>query len=277
MKRFAYFDGQVLPIEEAKVSISDIGLMRGFGLYEAIAVFGGRPLRLADHWQRLEGGAKILGLKVPINAKEAGQIIGEISEKSGLKRRANVRVILTGGETLGGIDFNPTKPTFYILIEEWSKLPEGNYQKGAKLITHEYLREMPEVKTTNYIRAVSLQEKKKKEDALEILYVSKNKVSECATSNIFLVKNNTLITPHKNILEGVTRKIVLELTNGTYQIEEREVVMTELKSADEIFITASFKDIVPIVKIDEYEIGSGKAGPVTRDIIEKYAEYIGQS
>ncbi len=263
-----------MPIDEAKVSVSDIGLMRGLSLYEAIAVVGAKPLRLADHWERLESGAKTLGLKVPINSAKASEVIREISEKSDLSGRANVRVILTGGETIGGIDYDPRNPTFYILVEGWSKLPEENYREGAKLVTFEHRRDMPEVKTTNYTRAASLQGWKKREGALEILYTHEGKILECATSNIFLVKDGVIITPNKDILEGVTRKIVLELAEGKYKIEKREVVAEELDSADEIFITASFKDIVPIVKVDKKKVGNGEVGPVTKDIMDRYAKYL---
>lgn len=274
MKRFAYLSGKILPLEDASVSISDIGLMRGFALYEAITLINGKPFRLSDHWRRLEKGARTLGLRVPVSVSEAERIIRELAEKSELKGRANVRVILTGGKTVGGIDFDPQNPTFYILVEEWVKLPEENYTNGAKLIVHEFLRDMPEVKTTNYTRAVSLQEEKKKEDALEILYTHEGKVLECATSNFFLVKDNVLITPDKDILEGVTRKIVLELSKDDYKIEERVVAVEELKSADEIFITASFKDIVPIVKVDNFGVKDGSVGKISKDLMGKFAKYL---
>jgi branched-subunit amino acid aminotransferase/4-amino-4-deoxychorismate lyase len=133
---------------------------------------------------------------------------------------------------------------------------------------------MPEIKTTNYIRAVNLQSLMKEQGALEILYTHDDEVLECATSNFFLVKDNVLITPAEGVLEGITRKIVLELAEGDYKIERRKVAKADLGLADEIFITSSFKDIVPIVKIDDFAIGDGKVGPVTRDLMDKFAKYL---
>jgi branched-chain amino acid aminotransferase len=136
------------------------------------------------------------------------------------------------------------------------------------------MRELPEYKTTNYIRAVNLQNWRKEEGAIEILYTYDNEILECATSNIFIVKDKILITPNENILKGVTRKVVLELAEGKYKTEERPIYEEELKNADEIFITSSFKDIVPIVKIDDFKIANGQVGPITKELIKEFAKVI---
>ena len=274
MNQYCFLNGEVLPLQDARVSVLDIGLLRGYGIYEALTVIKGKPLHFADHWQRLERGAKVLNIKVPITKESAEEKIVEIVEKSGFSTRANVRIVLTGGEVLNGIEHNSLKPTFYMVAEEWKALPKENFEKGAKLITHKYKREMPELKTTNYIVGASLQDIKNQKGALEILYINEGKVLECATSNIFLVKDGVLITPEKDILEGVTRKIVLELAQGVYNIEKREVSFEEIKSADEVFITASFKDIVPVVMVDNFNIGDRVVGKVTKDFIERFTKYL---
>jgi len=257
------------------VSVLDIGLLRGYGIYEGIAAFRGKPFRFADHWNRFVSGAHILNLNIPITEEKAEKVIGEIIEKSGYGERANVRFILTGGKTLGGIEYDFDNPTFYIVAEKWEPLSSDLYEKGAKLITYRHLRELPEYKTINYIRAVNLQNFRKEEKALEILYVYDGEVLECATSNIFIVKNKILITPVENVLKGITRKVVLELAEqNNIKIEERPVREEELKTADEVFITSSFKDIVPIVKIDDFMIGSGEVGDMTKNLMSKFAEII---
>jgi branched-subunit amino acid aminotransferase/4-amino-4-deoxychorismate lyase len=200
--------------------------------------------------------------------------MAELLEKNGLKGRANIRMILTGGRTIGGIEYEFENPTFYILVEKWESLPIDYYQNGAKLITYKHTRELPQFKTTNYIRAVNLQDWRKGEKAAEILFVNDGEVLECATSNIFIVKDKTLITPDENILKGVTRKVVLELAQDSYKTEEGSVREEELKSADEVFITSSFKDIMPIVKIDEFQIGNGQVGEVTKDLMVRFNKYV---
>ena len=274
MTQYCFLNGKVLPAEEAKVSLSDIGLLRGYGIYDGMAAFKGRPFRFVDHWNRFVSGAHILNLNIPITEEKAEKIIMELLEKKGLRERANIRMILTGGETLGGIEYDFENPTFYILTEKWESLPPDYYQNGAKLVTYTHKRELAEYKTTNYIRATVLQNFRKEEKAVEILYTFDGEVLECATSNFFIVKNKNLITPSENILKGITRKVIMELCDGKYKIEERPVAEEELKTADEVFITSSFKDIVPIVKIDDFEVGGGEVGPVTKDLIAKFKAYI---
>lgn len=274
MKQYCYLNGEILPLEEAKISILDIGILRGYSVYDGMALINGKVLRFSDHWQRFNQGAEALSLKVLISKEELEQKIIEITQKSGFSTRANIRLILTGGETIGGIDYDHEKPTFYAVAEKWEPLPNEYYEKGTKLVTSRHMREMPKFKTTNYIEAVKLQKMRKEEEAVEILYMFEGEVLECATSNIFLVKDNVLITPATDILGGITRKIVLELADGNYKIEQRKVAEGELKSADEVFITSSFKDVVPIVKIDDFSISNGEVGPVTKDLMDKFAKYI---
>ena len=274
MNQYCFLNGEIMSLAEAKVSILDIGLLRGYGIYDGLAVINSKPLRFADHWQRFVRGARALNIKVPITEELAQKKITEIVDKSGFSNRINVRMILTGGQAIGGVEYNFQEPTFYMVAEEWESLPKENYENGTKLITYSYKREMPKLKTTNYIMAVNLQGLKKEQGAVEILYIHNSKVFECATSNIFLVKNNTLITPEIDVLEGITRKIVLELAEENYKIKKRGVHDRDLKSADEVFITSSFKDIVPVIEIDDFTVNSGKVGRVTKDLMDRLAQYI---
>lgn len=274
MNQYCFLNGKILPLEEAKIGIEDIGLLRGYGIYDGLAVFKGKVFHLTDHWNRLLSGARVLNLKVPITKEKAGRIIEALAIKNKFTERANVRIILTGGQTLGGIEYDFENPTFYIITEKWESLPQDFYKSGTKLVTYRHMRELPEYKTINYIRAVNLQNFRKKEQAVEILYTYDGEILECATSNIFIVKNKTLITPAINVLKGITRKVVLELAGDKYKIEERPIQEEELKIADEIFITSSFKDIVPIVKVDNFAVANGQVGPITRDLMGEFAKII---
>ena len=275
MTGYCFLNGKILPLSEAKIGVGDIGLLRGYGIYDGIAAFNGKPFRFTDHWNRFVSGAHILNLNVPITEEKAQKIIEELAVKNGFIDRANVRIILTGGQTIGGIEYDFENPTFYILVEKWEPLPLDFYKSGAKLVTYRHMRELPEYKTTNYIRAVNLQNWRKEEKAVEILYTHEGEVLECATSNVFILKNKTLITPVENILKGITRKVVLGLANkANFKIEERRIEEEELKTADEVFVTSSFKDIVPIVKIDDFVIAGGEVGPVTKDLMEEFAKVI---
>lgn len=279
MNQYCFLNGEIVPLSEAKVGVQDIGLVRGYGIYEGIPVLNGAPFRFADHWNRFLDGTHALNLNVPVTEEKAEKVIRELVEKNGVSKRSNIRIVLTGGPTINGIEYSFDTPTFYILAEKHEPLPQESYEEGAKLITYNYQREIPEHKTTNYIRAVLLQDFKKEEKAVEILYVHDGEVLECATSNVFLVKDNVLVTPSENILKGITRKVILEIAGDMgLQTEERPVAESELKNADEVFITSSFKDIVPIVKIDDFEVGreerDGEVGEVTVGLVERFAELI---
>lgn len=273
---YCYLNGRVLPINEAKISINDIGLLRGYGIYDGLAVFNGKPFRFKDHFDRFLSSAHALNLNVPITEEKAEKVIIEIAKKSKLSfpsSRANVRMILTGGDTIRGIEYDFDNPTFYIIIEKFDSLPKELYKNGAKLITYRYKRELPEYKTINYIIAVNLQNYKKDQGALEILYTYDGEVLECSTSNIFLVKDKKLITPDEGVLLGVTKKVILEIAkNIEIEIEERIVYEEELKNADEVFITSSFKDIVPIVRIDDFVVGRGEVGEITLHLMSEFAK-----
>ena len=272
---YCFFNGEIVLQSDAKVSIADIGLLRGFGLYEGIPVFRGEPFRFADHWQRFTDGAHTLGMNIPITEEKAEKVIKELVEKNGYNDRANVRMILTGGPIVGGIEYNFETPTFYIICEKFEPISEANYKEGGKLITYDFKRDLPEFKTTNYIRAVMLQQFRKEEGAIEILFTKDGEVFECSTSNIFLVKDGKIITPAEEILKGITRKAVLEIGSESYEVEERRVYASEIATADEIFITSSFKDIVPIVKVDDRVVGDSRPGIVTMDLFDKYKKIIG--
>jgi branched-subunit amino acid aminotransferase/4-amino-4-deoxychorismate lyase len=270
-----YFNGQILPINEAKVGILDIGLLRGYGIYEAMTVFNGKIFMFSDHMSRFKKSVKFLNIKVSKSDKRIQNIILEIAEKNNLGgKRYNIKFILTGGEAIGGIDFNPEKPTFYIFVEEWQSLDSRVYSEGTELITHEHLRQYPEYKTTNYITATLLQKEMKSKGAIEILYTWQNKVLECATSNFFIVKDGKLITAKENVLHGITRKAVIDLANrNNLLIEEREVSVGDMKFADECFLTSSFKDVVPVVKVGDFTISKGVVGEVTKKVMKLFEDY----
>ena len=271
---YCYLNGKMLPLAEAKVGVQDIGLLRGFGVYEALAMFAGVPFEFAAHMARFRQSTEALKLKIPLSDEEIQNALIELCKRNVPEGRdAVVRFIITGGQAIGGIEYDPAKPTFYILVEPLEPLPQEAYDKGTKLIVHEHLRMFPEYKTTNYVTAVLLQEERKKAGAVEILYTHEGKVLECATSNFFIVKGGTIITPKDNILYGITRKVALDLAKKEFPVEERAVSVDEMYAADEAFLTSSFKEVVPVVSIDKKPVASGKPGPVSKRIIELFREF----
>lgn len=271
MAKYCYLNGKIMTVGQAKVSIYDIGLLRGYGIYEAFTTHNKKPFMLKDHLARFRNSAAAVDIKVPASDEEITEAVQDLIQHNGY-HETNVKFILTGGTAVGGIDYDRDFPTFYILAEEFSPLPESFITNGAKLITYEHARQYAEYKTTNYITAVKLQKVMKEKKALEILYTSEGKILECATSNFFLVKNGTLITPKAHVLMGITRKVVVDLAKTKFPIVERDILVKELEEADEAFLTASFKEVVPVVQIDELKIADGNVGPLTKEIIKLFSD-----
>ena len=168
-------------------------------------------------------------------------------------------MIATGGPSLDGTTFNPNTPTVYILVTDFTPLPEHLFKDGVKLITHQYQRPFPEVKSLNYQTMVEAQPVRDAAGAFEVLYVDGKYVREAATSNIFIIKNNTVITPNTDVLAGITRSIVVILAQKQHTVKERPITVAELLDADEVFLTATNKDILPVKQIDDRMYGVGQS------------------
>jgi branched-chain amino acid aminotransferase len=274
---YCWKDGIITEAARATINVRDIGVLRGYGLYDALTVFNNKPFRVQDHFTRLKTSAQEFGIALPYSDEVLVEAIIALSRKYE-QNRCVIKIILTGGEVEGGIDFNPANSTLYILSEPFTPLAQHYYEQGAKAIITEYQRHYPQSKTTDYINAVRLQKAKKEAGALEVMYVSQGMLLEGATSNFGIVIDGTVVFPKNNIFQGVTRKVVIELAQDAgIRVEERDVTMGECWGADELFLTSSFKDIVPFVEVDGKKIGQGTPGPTTKKLINIFAHYLQNS
>ena len=269
---FCYFDGKIININKARIAPNDLGILRGYGAFDFSRTYNGKLFHIKDQYERFKNSAKRIGLKVPVSAKVFENILLELLKKNKLTD-ASFRAVITGGPTEDGVLVS-THPLFYILVEPACHLPASYYQKGVKLMVHDYLRYAPEAKTTNYIEAARIQPERIKQKAYEVLYTSNGKIFECSTANFFIIKGNSLITAKDNILPGITRKIVMQIAKHHFKIEEREVSVSELKSADEAFITGANKKVLPVVKVGDIKIGNEKVGEKTKLLFELFNEHI---
>ena len=271
--QYCFLNGKIIPREEAVVSLDDIGLLRGYSVFDSLRTYHGKPFLLDEHLQRLRNSAKALSLKVPATDSEIEKIIIELLKENKFEN-AQIRILLTGGKAMSGFSFDPARPTFAILVDQLTLPSADLYVSGGKLITKTYLRPDSAAKTTNYVTAVALAQEYKRKKAVDVLYVFNDNVLECSTSNFFLIKGNKLITSKDDILLGTTRNFLLKLLAYEFVIEERVVKLNELAAADEVFITATSKEVLPIIQIDDMIIGEGKVGEKTKKIMEKYAAYV---
>lgn len=272
-KNYCYFGGKVTTLDKASISPYDIGLLRGYGVFDVMCTQNGKPFLLEEHWERFQNSAKELNLRIPVNKKKFRDIVEKLIKKNGYEK-STIRTVLTGGVSSNGFN-HEGKETFFILIEKFDTLPKNVFEKGAGIVTLEYNRDLPHAKITNYIRAIKMQKEKLKNKAIEIVYVKGNNVLEASTSNIFVVKNGEIVTTKQEILHGITRNLTLRLARGAgFKVKERKIKKTELFSADEVFLTASNKDVVPVVKVDGDKIGNGKPGKITKKIIQEFEQFV---
>lgn len=273
MQNYCFLNGRIIPEGQAKVSVNDIGLLRGYGVFDFLRSYDGKPFILDRHLDRFEHSAKLLDLKIPVSREKIKEIITNLLEKNNLKD-AGIRLVLTGGPSKDGVSFGEEFPTFYILTKELPKYSASYYQEGVKLITHEYQREIPEAKTINYITMLSLTALKKKLGALEILYTSKGSILEGASCNFFVFKGDVLITADLQMLRGTRRRIILDLCKGKFKVEERTLKVEELQDVTEAFITSTTRDIMPVTRIDDFQIGDGSVGPNTKILMILFNDFI---
>lgn len=269
MYPYCFFDGKIIKSDKPLLKLNDISILRGFAAFDFMRVYNSKPFQLKDHLKRFRNTCKLMGLKNKFSDLQIEEILKQLILKN-KQKDYQIRFVLTGGETKNGLE--PSDPIFYILFEKRNDIPEQFYRKGAKLITHEHQRILPEAKNSNYMQAVLLQNKKKKEKAIEILYTYQGDILEASTSNIFIVKNKILYTPKENILKGITRKLVLDLAHKlNYKTIEKQISVEELFAADEVFLSATNKKVLPIIQIDSHKIKDGRVGEITQNLLREYS------
>ena len=263
---------QIVDYDAASVHVRDLSLLRGYGIFDFFRLVGLQPLFMKDHLERFFGSADQLRLKCPVGRKALRKFIYEIINLNGIQN-SGIRLLLTGGESDSGYSIG--EPTLVVMNEPINPLPETQFTDGIKLITHEYLRDLPEIKTTQYLMGIYKQPVLKKAGAADLLYHWNGSVSELTRSNFFIITDqNTIVTPDKDVLPGVNRKHVLNMARDHYNIEERHLQLDEVFAAKEAFITGTTKKVMPVVQVDDQLIGQGMPGPVTKDLQVRYESYM---
>jgi len=268
-EEISYIDGQFLENSKAKISIFDLGFTRSFAVFEFLRTYNLKPFLLEAHLKRLFSSAKALGIEHNFKKSFLKNLIFKLIEKNKrLKSELAFRIFLTGGESK---DFLfSQKPKIYILVTKFTPPPQKLYLTGIKVITKNFQRDLPQAKSVNYGILIKYFKEAKKKKAQEVLLVDDKEILECATSNFFAVINGKIVTPPKEkILEGITRKFLISLIKKYgFPFEERKIWIDEIKNFSEAFITATSKEILPVVKIDNFLINKGRPGEITLELIK---------
>ncbi len=268
-----YIDGEFVQEDAAQLSVKDITVLRGYGVFDFLITYNKRPFYLKEHVARLENSAKDIGLELGHNNSQICNIVHETIKRNPHHRESNIRIVYTGGISPDGVT-PQGNGILMVMVTPKLELPDWWYTDGAAVATVDMERFIPTSKSTNYLNAVFAQQVAKKQGGIEAIYVDrKNRVLEGTTTNIFGLKGTTLVTPPDGILPGITRSVILKLSEGRHPIDLRHIDKEELKEFDEIFITASNKEVVPVIKVDEMVVADGRPGQQTLGIMRLFREY----
>lgn len=273
---YVFLNGRIVESKRATISVYDRGLLYGDGLFETMRGYKGRAFAIEEHFHRLRTSADILGLPIP--DLDWQKVITELLHKNGLQRQDTwVRLTITRGPAEPRVlPPDIAKPTTIIMVKPLDPDIARHQKRGVKVSMLPFSRHgfIPEHKSVNYLAAVVGKVLASYHGAYEGIFVRADHVlTEGTTTSLFVVRDKTLLTsPLGGILPGVTRGLIIDIAraNGIPAVE-REITTTDLRLADEAFLTSSMIEIVPIVHVDESPLATGKPGPLTTKLQKLYA------
>jgi branched-chain amino acid aminotransferase len=278
-------NGKLVDKSEAKVSVYDHGLLYGDGVFEGIRIYSGKVFRLREHIDRLYESARHIYLEIPWPRERMTEEVVKTVQANN-KVDGYIRLVITRG--VGNLGLDPTKcgtPEIIIIVDDISLYPSKYYEEGLEVITSSFIRNhpnalSPRVKSLNYLNNILAKVEAVRAGCQEAIMLNHvGEVAECTGDNLFVVKHGAIRTPPSSagILEGVTRNAVIELAREA-GIDIREAVLTrhDVYSADEVFLTGTAAEVVAVVKADGRPIGTGKPGPVTRQLRERFQALVRQ-
>ena len=274
-----YLDGKLVKKEDAKVSVFDHGLLYGDGVFEGIRSYNCLVFKLKEHIDRLYASAQGISLKIPMKKEEMVKAIITTLKANKLKD-AYIRLVVTRGKGDLGLDPNNcSKPTIFIITDKIALYPADLYKKGLRIVTVPTRRNIPEalnpqIKSLNYLNNILGKIEAVRAGVSEAVMLDQNGfVTECTGDNIFMIKNKTLLTPpvHAGVLNGITRSVVLTLAPKVgLKAQESTLTRFDLFTADELFLTGTAAEIIPVVEMDGRMIGDGGVGSDTLKLISEF-------
>ncbi|MBN2453168.1 MAG: branched-chain-amino-acid transaminase [Candidatus Omnitrophica bacterium] len=274
-----YLDGALVEKDKAVISVFDHGLLYGDGVFEGIRTYNGLVFRLKEHIERLYKSAGAIQLNIPITRSDMADAVVITLRANNLKD-AYIRLVVTRGPGDLGLDPRKCKkPTIFIITDRITLYPKEFYQNGLKIVTAVTRRNLPQaldprIKSLNYLNNILA-----KIDAIKygveeaLMLTSDGYVAECTGDNVFMVKAGNLFTPPVSVgaLEGITRAVVIDIARKTgITFSEKMIRPDDLYSADEVFLTGTAAEIIPVIMIDDKVIKGSKPGSITLRLMEEF-------
>ncbi|MEM9881477.1 MAG: branched-chain-amino-acid transaminase [Planctomycetota bacterium] len=290
-ERKVWVNGRLVPAAEASVSVFDHGLLYGDGVFEGIRVYHGRVLKLRTHLRRLFDSAKSIRLTLAYSEDELFDAVKQTVAANAMDS-AYIRLVLTRGPGTLGIDPVPCpRPGTFIILAPLKLYPQTFYDEGLKLISSSFVRTNPQalsprIKSLNYLNNILAKTEALDAGVLEaVMYNDRGFVAEATADNLFVVqqsgKGTKVVTPPltAGCLEGVTRNLVLDLAHAAgFATAQEDLTRHDLYTADELFLTGTGAEVIPVVNLDGRDLGSGptagRPGPVTRQLIAAFREMV---
>lgn len=277
-------NGKITDERQAVVSVFDHGFLYGEGVYETLRTYNQRPFLFDRHFRRLHRSADMIALGVPLTDQHFSDRIAETVEHASATAPQDtewyIRILLTRG--VGELTYDPaatSAPSVVIIVKPHIDPPAELYSNGVRVVFSSIVRNHPEtvnpmIKSNNLLNCVLAMQEGYKRGAYEVIMRNyRGELAECALSNLFIVKDGTVLTPplSAGLLPGITREFVFEV-GKTAGIPVREMTLrdADLYAADEVFLTGTTREIMPIVEVEDRKIGSGVPGPVTKTLLQTF-------
>lgn len=283
MGQFIFMNGELVAREDAKVSVYDHGFLYGDGIFEGIRAYGGNVFRLRDHLERLYDSAKGILLDIPYTIEEMTQIVVDTVRANDLQD-AYVRLVVSRGVGNLGLDpFTCGRPQVIVIAEPLALFPKELYETGLSIVTVATRRSRsdilnPRLKSLNYLNNILVKIEAHLAGVSEALMLNtEGYVAEGSGDNVFLVKRGELWTPpsYLGALEGVTRNVIVELARQQGIVVHIEpFTRHDVYIADEVFLTGTAAEVIPVVKVDGRVIGDGTPGATTKQLIQLFRDIV---
>lgn len=282
-KRLIFLNKEYVTRQDAKISVFDHGFLYGDGIFEGIRAYSGNVFKLKEHLERLYDSAKSIMLTIPYTLEELEQYVIETVQRNHLQD-AYIRLVVSRGE--GPLGLDPTEchhPNVIIIADEIKMFTPELYENGLAIVTVPTRRNVPDalnpkIKSLNYLNNVLVRLEARQAGVAEALMLNaQGYVAEGSGDNVFIIKKGVIYTPptYLGALAGITRETIMQLAEEAgYVVKEEPFTRHDVYVADEMFLTGTAAEVIPVIQVDRRMIGTGKPGAITKDLISRYREVV---